>query len=193
MESATVGQASMLAEEFQKLLNRYVPGSVAVVGCAGGNGFDSVVDAGVTRLVGIDINERYVADARKRYASAVAGLELYCADIQNEILALQPVDLVYAALVFEYVDVAAALRSISRMCRPNGLLAVVLQLPKQGVEAVTSSPFESLKKLKSIMRLVPPEELARSAQAEGFDGLSHETITLASGKQFAHLLFRLSA
>jgi hypothetical protein len=95
--------------------------------------------------------------------------------------------------VFEYVDVPAALRNLSRICPPNGLLAVVLQLPKQGVEAVTPSPHESLKELGSIMRLVPPEELVQSATAEGFDRLSHETISLPSSKQFAKLLFRVRA
>lgn len=106
---------------------------------------------------------------------------------------LQTVELVYAALVFEYVDIPATLRNISRLCRLNGLMAALLQLPKQGGDAVTDSPFGSLKTLNSIMRLVPPEELSDSAEVAGFTRLSKKTITLPSRKQFSLQVFRLDS
>lgn len=193
MASPDVGQAEMLASEFEVLLKSHAPETVALVGCAGGNGFDKAAEAEVTRLVGIDINEGYIKDARSRYADIIPGLELYCADIQGEIPDLQPVELVYAALVFEYVNVPAALRNICKLCRLNGILATLLQLPKQGSNAVTPSPFTSLKELNSIMRLVPPNELSKSAEAAGFTYLSQKTITLQSGKQFSLQLFRLTS
>ncbi|WP_208647662.1 class I SAM-dependent methyltransferase [Cupriavidus lacunae] len=193
MASPAVGQAEMLALEFGALLKSHAPKTVALVGCAGGNGFDKAAEVGVSRLVGIDINARYIADAKDRYADTIPGLELHCADIQGDMPDLQAVELVYAALVFEYVDVPVALRNISRLCRPNGLLAALLQLPKQGADAVTHSPFASLKELNSIMRLVPPGELLDSAEAAGFACLSQKTITLQSGKQFSLQLFRLTS
>jgi SAM-dependent methyltransferase len=104
-----VGQARMLANEFKELLETYVPISVALVGCAGGNGFVEAAETGVTRLVGLDISPAYIADAKTRYADRIRGLELYCADIAGEMLAIEPVQIVYAALVFEYVDIAKAL------------------------------------------------------------------------------------
>jgi SAM-dependent methyltransferase len=193
MASPVVGQAEMVANEFAALLTRHVPQTVALIGCAGGNGFTKAAEAGITRLVGIDINARYIADAQDRYADTVPGLELYCADIQGEMPDLQTVELVYAALVFEYVDVPAALRNISRLCRPNGIMAALLQLPRPEADAVTNSPFESLKKLNSIMRLVPPEELNDSAEGAGFVCLSKTTVTLQSGKQFSLQVFRLAS
>lgn len=90
------------------------------------------------------------------------------------------------------VDVPAALRNISRLCRPDGLMAALLQLPRQGAEAVTYSPFASLKTLNSIMRLVAPEDLRASAEAAGFVLLSNKTITLHSGKQFDLQVFKLA-
>ena len=53
MASPAVGQAEMLADEFEALLKSHAPTAVALVGCAGGNGFDKAARAGVTRLVGI--------------------------------------------------------------------------------------------------------------------------------------------
>jgi len=192
MSSPAIGQAEMLAVEFAALLRRHVPKAVALVGCAGGNGFDRAAEAGVTRLVGIDINAQYIALAKERYAGTIPGLELLCADIQGDLPDLQPVELVYAALVFEYVDVPAALHNMSRLCCQNGLLAAMVQLPKRGCDAVTPSPFASLQELTSIMRLVPPEELRDGAQRAGFECLSQRTITLQSGKQFSLQLFRRS-
>lgn len=192
MALPAVGQAEMVAHEFKRLLKRHAPDTVALVGCAGGNGFDTAAEGGVRRLVGIDINARYIAAAKDRYANMIPELELHCADIQGDMPDVPAVELVYAALVFEYVDVPAALRNISRLCRPDGLMAALLQLPRQGAEAVTDSPFASLKTLNSIMRLVAPQDLRASAEAAGFCLLSNTIITLHSGKQFDLQVFKLA-
>jgi len=189
MALPTIGQAELLASEFGALLKSHAPDSVALIGCAGGNGFDKAAEGGVSRLVGIDLNPHYISSAQHRYARTISGLELHCADIQGDLPTVQPVELVYAALVFEYVDVAVALKNISRLCAPGGLLAVVLQLPKQGSDAVTASPFVSLKELSSIMKLVPPDEFRACAETLGFFWKSQKIVTLQSGKQFSFQLF----
>lgn len=185
-----VGQAKMLVNEFEELLKTYTPTSVALIGCAGGNGFEEAAKAGVTRLVGLDINPSYISDAEARHAGRMTGLELYCADIEGDVLELPPVDLVYGALVFEYVDVAKALKNLRGICLPGGLLATLLQLPKEGAASVSPSPFVTLKELGSIMRLVPPDDLRKVAEELGFSFLSQKLITLESGKQFSLQLFK---
>lgn len=186
-----VGQSEMLANEFSTLLNAITPKSVALVGCAGGNGFDKVAGTGVERLVGIDINADYIADAKKRYSKKGPELELYCLDIQEKLPEIEPVELVYAALLFEYVDVLSALKNIHKLSRPGGVLAALLQLPKEGAEAVTPSPFTSLSQLSSLMQLIPPNDLNEYAAAEGYELLSQKTITLKSGKRFSLHIFSL--
>ena len=64
MASPVVGQAEMVAHEFEVLLKIHVPTTVALIGCAGGNGFEKAAEVGITRLVGIDINANYIADAK---------------------------------------------------------------------------------------------------------------------------------
>ena len=119
------------------------------------------------------------------------GLELYCADIEGDIPALRPVHMVYAALVFEYVDLAKALKNLRGLCLSNGILAALLQLPKEGAASVSPSPFVTLKELSSIMRLVPPNDFRKVAEGLGFGFLSGKLITLESGKQFSLLIFKL--
>ena len=185
-----VGQAKMIASEFEQLLKTYTPTSAAIIGCAGGNGFEEAAEAGITRLVGLDINPRYIADARRRHAGRVTGLELYCADIEGELPELQPVHLAYGALVFEYVDVAKALKNLRGVCLPNGVFAALLQLPKEGVASVSPSPFVTLRGLSSILRLLSPDDFRETAERFGFHPLSQKLISLESGKQFSLLAFR---
>lgn len=189
MSLPEVGQAEMLVNELRSLLVAFAPNSLALIGCAGGNGFKEAAEAGATRIVGIDINADYLEDARTRYAGRIGGLELYCANIEEDAPRCPPVHMVYAALVFEYVNTKKALRNLRGLCLPNGIFAVVLQLPMRGVANVSPSPFRSLKTLSSIMQLVVPEEFRAATAEEGFCFLSEKVVALESGKQFSLLIF----
>jgi hypothetical protein len=189
MAMPDVGQAKMLANEFAELLKTYAPASTAIIGCAGGNGFDEAIMAGVERIVGIDINPNYIADAEARYVGRIKGLELYCANIEECLPEIQPVHMLYGALIFEYLDIEKALGNLRALCLPGAILAALLQLPKEGAASVSPSPYLSLKELSSIMRLVPPHDFRKAAIASGFSFLSEKFLTLSSGKQFSVLLF----
>jgi len=189
MALRTIGQAEMLASQFSDALLQFMPESVAVIGCAGGNGFDRI-PATVKRVVGVDINPSYVAAASARYLGHIPGLELHAVDIQSGPSPLAPVDLIYAALVFEFVSLPAALGNLSRVCRPGGRLVSVLQQPSAHVHAVSPSPYPSLQALVPLMRLLPPPELAACAASCGFALESEETLVLASGKEFVRQVFR---
>ena len=193
MALPSVGQADMLATQFGELLASWTPESAAVIGCAGGNGFDRVRAAVTKRLVGIDINPHYIQELAYRYAATIPGLELYVRDIQEPLLGIRPVRFIYAALVMEYVDPAAVLRNLGSLCSPDAILAVVLQLPSTLAAPVTDSPFVRLKQLAPLLRLVPPDELTACAAAHGFAHLATRHLTVAAGKQFALQLFRRSA
>jgi hypothetical protein len=185
MALPAIGQAQMLATEFDALLTRWAPSSVAVIGCAGGNGFDRVRPGITRRLVGIDINPQYIQELAYRHAQGIAGLELYVRDIQAPLEPIEPVDLVYAALVMEYVEPVAALRNLKALCRADGILATVLQLPSVGAPPVSHSPFARLRELASALHLVAPSDLADKAAAQGFALRSAHHVALSSGKAFA--------
>lgn len=191
MAMPDVGQAKMLMSEFEELLTTYTPTSVALIGCAGGNGFEGAAKAGVARLVGLDINPTYIASAKARYADRMRGLELYCADIEGNMPELRPVQMIYGALVFEYVDITKALKNLRAICTPDGILAALLQLPKEGAASISPSPFVTLKELGSIMRLVAPDDFRMAAERLGFDFFSQKLIILESGKQFSLQLFKV--
>jgi 2-polyprenyl-3-methyl-5-hydroxy-6-metoxy-1,4-benzoquinol methylase len=190
MSLPSIRQAQMLADQFEQLLVRHRPTSVAIVGCAGGNGLERIEAGQVERVVGIDINAEYIEAARARHAGRLACLELHAADVQSKSLRFEPVELIYAALLFEYVDVPSALATLRRNCAPRGLLATVLQLFGADQVAVSPSPYGSLGLLAPALRLVTPAELSRHAGTTGFALEDSKTITLSSGKRFELQSFR---
>lgn len=190
MSLSSVGQADMLSTLFAQLLAKFSPPSLAVIGCAGGNGFDHIQPETSKRAVGVDINPRYIQAAFDRYAEKIPGLELYVGDIQAAAPPFAPVDLIYAALVFEYVSLVPTLRNLKSVCRPHGLLAAVLQLPSASLAPISPSPFTSRQALAPVMQLVDPAALAASAADVGFMLFSSHTIILPSGKKFAVQVFQ---
>ena len=96
MALPTVGQQRLIADQLDTLIGTYSPSSVAILGCAGGNGFDRLVRTSARRVVGVDINPDYIEQARRRYAGSIPGLELHIADIQSSASLFDPVDLIYA-------------------------------------------------------------------------------------------------
>lgn len=189
MSLPAIDQAEMLAAQFSDALHHFLPESVAVIGCAGGNGFDRI-PAETQRVVGVDINPSYVACASSRYSGRIPSLELHVADIESGPLPFSPVDLIYAALVFEYVSLPAALDNLSHVCRPRGHLVSVLQQPSEQMPTVSPSPYQSIQMLFPLMRLILPVELARCAAASGFTLESEKAFALKSGKEFVTQVYR---
>lgn len=192
MASPDVAQAMMLGDIFERVLHVRSPASVAILGCAGGNGFDRVDPQVTTRVIGIDINPAYVATARERFQRRVPGLELIVADLQQDGVSIAPVDLVYAALLFEYVETDAVLASVHRLLKSGGCLTTIVQLPHADGPTVTPSPFASLQSLSRCLCLLSPETLRERAAVHGLTEVESVRVTSPGGKSFQVQTFVLS-
>lgn len=184
-----VAQSALLADLFGHALEQHRPCSAALLGCAGGNGLERVDPAVTPRVVAVDINPAYVEEARRRHARRLPGLELLCGDIASPAVAFEPVELAFAGLLFEYVDLAPALRRIAAQLTPAGRLVAVLQMPSRTIAEVTPSPYASLGALSACMRLVPPDDLRAAAVPCGLEAASRKEIQIAGGKTFCTQTF----
>ena len=183
MSSAEVQQLNTLSELFAELLAYARPVSVAVLGIAGGNGLDQIDPTLTKRIVGIDVNPSYLDSVRQRY-SHLCGLKLHHADLAEQLLTVEPVQLVHAALVFEHAGVTRCLENAISLVAANGYLSVVLQLPSHIEPGVGVSSFPSLQNLKSRFSLVDPEWLRETLEQRQFR-LAHEVCrSLPAGKAF---------
>src|SRR5262249_55058165 len=106
------------------------------------------------------------------------------ADLAKETLSIEPVDLVYAALIFEHAGTSGCFENAVRMVARGGRLAIVLQLPSESTQAVAPTPYESMKTLKAHFSIVSPKEIASLAEKAGFVLSSESKRELPGGKGF---------
>lgn len=94
----------MLSDLLAKTIGQFSPSSVAILGCAGGNGFDRIPET-IQRIVGIDINPAYIDETYRRYQNRFTNLELIAGDIQQPEINFAPVDLILRDVeIFESGD-----------------------------------------------------------------------------------------
>ena len=190
MDLPEIGQAWMLNDVLAHAVKAFRPSSVAIAGCAGGNGIVRIAAMGVGRIAGIDLNAKYLAEAHRRFGRWVPGLELHLADIQLGVPECAPVDLVFAGLLLEYVEIEATTRALRSLCVPGGTIVIVLQRPSETAGAVSGSPYRSLLALESIMQLRDPDAVTAAACAAGCRMIESRQIALPSQKAFEILTFR---
>jgi nucleoside phosphorylase len=81
MSDSSVGQLALLNCLTKKYLDRIQPASIIFLGIAGGNGLEHI-DLSVTdTVIGIDINQNYLDETRKRYQQKIKSLELINYDL----------------------------------------------------------------------------------------------------------------
>jgi SAM-dependent methyltransferase len=188
MADAAIGQAQLLADLLAAAIAAHRPRSVAVLGCAGGNGFERV-PADVERVIGVDLNPAFVAATRARFEARVPPLELHVADVAER-CPFAPVELAFAGLLLEYVDVPRALRSIRAALTPQGALVTVVQLPSAAPIVTRSAHAAALAPVGAAFRFVAPDALEEAARHAGLAPVSAETARASGGKDFRVQTFR---
>ena len=184
MRSPNVAQQQFLAEVFKQSLVKHDCSTIALLGCATGNGLEYVKDETTQKVTAIDFNPDYLEVLRQRYAGRIAGLEVMEADLETCRLDEKAYSLIFAGLIFEYLDARILLAKIVRWLRPGGVLVSILQLTSPYAKRVSESPFKSLNRLNSVMELILPQRFTSMANEAGLQEMAAETVTLKSGKSF---------
>ncbi len=179
----TVGQAAAIRQAIGDAVQSLKPNSFLYLGCAGGNGLEALTKE---RVVGIDINEIYLAKARERYGRA----ELIQCDLNNGLPEIGNIDMAFGALVFEYIEnLSGLLEQLAQ--RVNGYLVVLLLGTRHGAPAVSESPYrEMLQPVGSEFRYISAEGFLEAAARARFELVSRDEIALPAGKHFISLTLR---
>lgn len=189
MSLSSIAQAQYLSSFFQKSLKLYHPVSVAILGCAGGNGLEKINPEITQTIVCVDINPAFVRTAEERYNSATQNTEFICGDVSSGEIIFSPVELIFAGLLFEYVNIDSALENIGKLICKDGKLVVVLQVPNPDIPEVSPSPYQSLEILSEVFSFVSPEKFIGTCKSRGFNLILKNTTKLNSGKEFIELVF----
>jgi trans-aconitate methyltransferase len=126
MSSPNVGQLSFLAKTFKESLENHDCRTVALLGCATGNGLEYIKNEVSHRVTAVDINPEYLKILQQRYGDSIPGLEIVRDDLHKCQLEEKAYTLIFAGLVFEYLDPQVLLRK--RSINPtSGVRAYPLQ------------------------------------------------------------------
>lgn len=183
MGSPNVDQLSFLSSTFKEALEYHDCVTVALLGCATGNGLEHVKREFTHRVTAVDINPEYLGVLRQRYGNSVPGLEVVQDDLESCELEKQAYSLIFVGLVFEYLKPLALLQKIAKWLQVDGILVTVLQLSVEGA-SITETPYTSLKSLNSIMNLIDPKQFKIIADDVGLMAIKEKFITLETGKSF---------
>jgi ubiquinone/menaquinone biosynthesis C-methylase UbiE len=185
-----VAQSQYLAQYLSEVLETYKPGTIALLGCSGGNGLDKIDEKKIKKIICVDINPGFLKEAKNRYKNKFNNIEFVCQDIASQNFRISSADLMYAGLVFEYVDIEPALVNISKFLNKEGIIAVVLQQPHENIPEVTPSKYKSLEKLSEIFRFVPPVKFIEVCNSYNIKLVSQKEVQLQSGKRFIELILQ---
>ena len=190
MSSPNVKQLTFLADCLKQGLTKYAPEEVAIIGCGTGNGLEYIDPACTKHTTVVDINASFLEVLKRRYEHRIPGLEIVHDDLNH--CALQPnqYSLIFAGLVFEYLESYTLLQKISEWLREDAIFQVVLQRPSHNLPEISETKYVSLKTLKSIVKLVDIEQFCRECQQCNLLEVERRMVTLDSGKSFYVGMFK---
>lgn len=183
MGDPNVDQLRFLGEAFKESLAKYDSNSVALLGCATGNGLE-YVDNKTKLLTAIDFNPEYLQILQQRYQKKIPGLNVVEANLEKYENDNQAYSLIFAGLLYEYLDSQILLPKITGWLRPEGVMVAILQLPGENQKKITETSYNRIKLLDKIMHLISPQEFQKSANEAGLHEIESQLITLKTGKCF---------
>ena len=189
MSAENVGQLQALNAITKSKLEYLRPISLAILGCATGNGFEHV-NTKITKVVcGIDINEQYLDIAQERYGDKIKGLQLIKANLNTDDIQTTDIDLVIAGLIFEYLDISTALAKTRNILSCDGNLIVILQNTINS-DIVSATDYSTLNSLSTIFKEVSEFDFGAVAAKHGLMKINRETYSLNEQKELIVLTFR---
>ncbi|SFD82300.1 hypothetical protein SAMN05518672_103366 [Chitinophaga sp. CF118] len=181
MQHEGVAQAQLLNHLTNKYLQKHNPESPLFLGVSGGNGLEHI-DINKTKIVyGIDVNKSYLEEAQKRFGEKIKQLVLVNADISTSKESFLKADFVWAALIFEYIDIQKGFEFIANNIGESSKLIITIQ-SNNGNQSVSRTEVESIKYVKEIFKIVDKDNLQTNASKFGFELIGSEENILPNGK-----------
>lgn len=182
MKHGTVGQLDLLNNLTKKYLRELTPESVLFLGIAGGNGLEHIDNNVTNTVLGIDINQSYLDETNKRFNHKIPNLTLQKLDIStSKSEKLIKANLIWAALIFEYVEMDSCFEFITNNINEKGHLIITIQ-DNNGVNSVSLTGIETIKSVGQIFKLISENELIEVANKFGFIKIGFEENILPNKK-----------
>lgn len=189
MQLSEVFQLQTLNIIMKSQINTYKVDTLAILGIAGGNGLEHIKDSEFKKVYGIDINDSYLMECKKRFPRLTC-LELLQMDIADTRNVLPVVDLVIANLVIEYIGIEGLCEQLLKHT-PNYFTCVIQK--DRSETFVSSSPYEaSFAEISKLHVNIEKEDLIQKLESLGLKTILQEEYLLPNGKKFLRIDFQNS-
>lgn len=160
-------------------------GSAMVLGIAGGNGLEHVIQSNLSRIYGVDINSDYLEYCKQRYPQLDGKLECICADLTQSAATLPHADLLIANLVIEYIGYECFCRTVSKV-QPKHVSCIIQVNVDDGF--VSDSPYlHVFDGLERVHHQMQEDRLTEAMKAIGYSLCDKKEEMLPNGKKLVEL------
>ena len=188
MSLSSVNQLQAMNKMMKFQFEAYPVTSAIVFGVAGGNGLEHVNLKKYSKIYGIDINNTYLDNVKKRYSFMEDILECKRIDLTCEPDMLPEAELVIANLVIEYVGLEPFKKGILKT--GARYVSCIIQINTDEESWVSDSPYlHSFDGLDAVHHQMEEQSLVMAMNEIGFDLLKKDAMSLPNGKKLVMLDF----
>ena len=188
MSLSSVNQLQAMNKMMKFQFEAYPVTSAIVFGVAGGNGLEHVNLKKYSKIYGIDINNAYLDNVKKRYSFMQDILECKRIDLTCETDMLPEAELVIANLVIEYVGLEPFKKGIIKT--GARYVSCIIQINTDEESWVSDSPYlHSFDGLDAVHHQMDEQSLVMAMNEIGFDLLKKDAMPLPNGKKLVMLDF----
>ena len=188
MSLDNVMQLETLSTIMKRQFTGYDVSTAMVLGVAGGNGLEHISKEKYTTVYGVDVNNAYLDEVKKRYDHLGNVLRCICTDLTTEYKALPAAQLIIADLLIEYIGYEC-FKNVVQQVKPQ-YVSCVIQVNTDD-SFVSDSPYlHSFDGLDSVHSTIEKDKLISSmAEISFYHIYDDEEFPLPNGKKLVLIDF----
>ena len=185
MSLESVYQLQVLNQMMGEQFEAYDADTIIILGIAGGNGLEHIDKSKIKKVYGVDVNQDFLAECKKRYEALGDVLETIRADLTDERLQLPHSGLLVANLLVEYIGYEC-FQNIVRLVKPT-YVSCIIQI-NTGDSFVSDSPYiHAFECLGEVHHQMEEKSLTDCMSQIGYGMKYTAEQLLPNGKKFVRL------
>ena len=187
MSLDSIFQLQALNEMMKSQFYTYPAKSIMILGIAGGNGLEHIDTDVLTKVYGVDINEKYLSTCINRYPELQGILNVIQADLTQDVKKLPYADLLIANLFIEYVGYECFKRTLEQV-KPKYISCIIQK--NNDISFVSASPYvHAFDRLDEIHHQIEEGDLLYSLDQVGYKKITQVEKELTNGKRLVRMDF----
>ena len=187
MSLESVSQLQVLNKMMGEQFGAYDIETVMVLGIAGGNGLEHIDKGRIKKIYGVDVNQEFLTECKRRYSELGTVFEAICTDLSKDKLQLPCAELLVANVLIEYIGYEC-FRKIVRLVKPK-YVSCIIQI-NTGDSFVSDSPYlHAFDCLQEVHCQIEEKSLSDCMSKIGYHLKQMEEQLLPNGKKFVRLDF----